>query len=180
MPREGAIIPRPRRQARRAQHRVRQVQLCDGCTAAAFKTVRRAFVQAPRVLISFRALDARPTIIRRVRRAAYSSRRTPSPTRSVRDVRARNHRTERFAGQYSNCFGATFIPSGIPSVRCHSVSVLSPARNQRSVMRLAMGGRPIRSYTPSIRKINPNEKETIANVVGAGGITYGVDAKVFD
>jgi hypothetical protein len=43
-----------------------------------------------------------------------------------------------------------------------------------------MGGRPIRSYTPSIRKINPNEKETIANVVGAGGITYGVDAKVFD
>jgi hypothetical protein len=47
-------------------------------------------------------------------------------------------------------------------------------------MRLAMGGRPIRSYTPSIRKINPNDKETIASVVGAGGITYGVDTKVFD
>ena len=57
---------------------------------------RRAFVQAPRVLISFRALDARPTTIRCVRRDAYSSRRTPSLTRSVRDVRACNRRTLRW------------------------------------------------------------------------------------
>ena len=70
---------------------------------------------------------------------------------------------ERFAGQYSNFFGATFIPSRIPS----SVAMAFRSRNQpesrrtRSVMRWRWQVDLYVPPPPSIRKIDLTTKKPL-------------------